>query len=168
MKVDMNLILKDVPGMLIRVLEPISKYGGNIISVIHSRGGKEFVGVRILLEVRDKLSLNRIKRALERERIRISDIFLEGKRYYSKRTISFILIGHVIDTDIQDTIDRINTVGMVSDIDVVMPSPEKKSSVIMNVDVDEKKSKKLVILLEEICKEKGFLLVRSLNENEKN
>lgn len=168
MKVDMNLSLKDVPGSLTRALGPISKHGGNIVSVIHSRGEKELVGVKIVLQVRDRSSLNRIKKALERENIRISDILLEGKKYYSKRTISFILIGHVIDTDIQDTIDRINTTGLVSDIDVVMPSPEKKSSVIINVDVDEKKGKKLIGLIEDICKEKDFLLIRSLNESEKN
>jgi len=29
--------LKDQPGQLLKVLEPISRYGGNIISILHQR-----------------------------------------------------------------------------------------------------------------------------------
>ncbi len=163
MKVDMLLELKDVPGSLIRALEPISGHGGNIISVLHSRGEKNRVSVQISFTVHDQASLDLIRKSLRAEKVRISDIKLEGKKYYSKKTISFILVGHVIDTDIRDTIDRINTVGLVSDIDVVMPSPEEKSSVIMNVDVDEKKIDELLGAIDGICDEKKFLLIRSLN-----
>lgn len=159
----MILELKDVPGSLIRALEPISSHGGNIISVLHSRDEKDRVSVQIAFRVHDQLSLDLIRKSLQAEKVRISDIELEGRKYYSKKTISFILVGHVIDTDIRDTIDRINTLALVSDIDVMMPSPEEKSSVIMNVDVDEKKTDKLLELINEICKEKKFLLIRSLN-----
>ncbi len=159
----MVLELKDVPGSLLRALEPISRHGGNIVSVLHSRGEKNLVSVQITFSVHDQFSLDLIRKSLQAEKVRISDIKLEGKKYYSKKTISFILVGHVIDTDIRDTIDRINTLALVSDIDVVMPSPEERSSVIMNVDVDEKNSNKLLELINEICDEKKFLLIRSLN-----
>lgn len=159
----MVLELKDVPGSLLRALEPISSHGGNIVSVLHSRGEKNLVSVQITFSVHDQFSLDLIRKSLQAEKVRISDIKLEGKKYYSKKTISFILVGHVIDTDIRDTIDRINTLALVSDIDVVMPSPEERSSVIMNVDVDEKNSNKLLELINEICDEKKFLLIRSLN-----
>jgi ACT domain-containing protein len=163
MKIDMTLKLKDIPGMLLRAMEPISSHGGNIISVSHCRGEKDFVSVHISFKVRDQSSLNLIKNALQRQKTHISELRIEGKKYHTKKSVSFILVGHVIDTDIQDTIDRINTLGMVSDIDVVMPSPEQKSSVMMNVDVDEKKGGELEELLWEICNEKKFLLIRSLN-----
>lgn len=162
MKVDMTLELKDVPGMLIRALEPISGHGGNIISVTHSRR-KKFVSVYITLHVRDKSSLDLIRKALQKQKIHISEINVEGRKYYTKKSLSFILVGHVIDTNIQDTIDQINTLGMVSGIDVVMPSPEQKSSVMVNVDVDEKRNGSLLKLVEEICAEKKFLLIRSLD-----
>lgn len=163
MKVDMLLELKDVPGSLIRALEPISNHGGNIISVLHSREEKNHVSVQIIFNVHDQSSLDLIKKSLQDEKIRILEIKVEGRKYYSKKTISFILVGHVIDTDIRDTIDRINTIGLVSDIDVVMPSPEERSSVIMNVDVDEKQSNELNKLINEICDEKKFLLIKSLD-----
>ncbi|HEX54646.1 MAG: hypothetical protein DRO90_03455 [Candidatus Altiarchaeales archaeon] len=162
MKVDIILELKDVPGSLIRALEPISKHGGNIISVLHSRNKKELVSVQISFNIMDKYSLDLIRNSLREQRIRVSEIRVDGKRYYTKKTLTFILVGHVIDKDIRDTIDRINEIGLVSDLDVIMPSPEQKSSVMMNVDVDSKNIDKLIFLVKRICDEKDFLLVRSL------
>ena len=162
MKVDTVLKLKDVPGMLIKALEPISSHGGNIISVTHSRGEKGLVSVHVSFKVRDQSSLNLIRKALEKQGIHISEIEIEGRTYYTKKSLSFILLGHVIDTDIRDTLDRINDVGMVSGIEVVMPAPNQKSSVLMDVEIDEKSNGELIRLVERICKEKDFLLVRSL------
>jgi len=162
LKVDMKLQLKDVPGSLLRALEPVSIHGGNIISVIHSRGERELVSVQMSFEIKDQAALDLIKGDLKKQNIRVSEILLEGKRYYSKKTLSFILIGHVIDKDIRDTVDRLNEIGLVSDMDVVMPSPEKKSSVMMNVDVDDKRTEELNRLINEICREKNFLLISSL------
>lgn len=162
MKVDTVLKLKDVPGMLIKALEPISSHGGNIISVTHSRGEKGLVSVHVSFKVQDQSSLNLIRKALEKQGIHISEIEIEGRTYYTKKSLSFILLGHVIDTDIRDTLDRINDVGMVSGIEVVMPAPNQKSSVLMDVEIDEKSNGELIRLVERICKEKDFLLVRSL------
>jgi ACT domain-containing protein len=162
MKVDTVLRLKDVPGMLIKALEPISSHGGNVISVTHSRGEKGLVSVHVSFKVQDQSSLNLIRRAIEKQRIMISEMVIEGRTYITKKSLSFILVGHVIDTDIRDTIDRINEVGMVSDIEVVMPAPNQKSSVLMDVEIDEKSNGELLKLIEKICREKEFLLVRSL------
>lgn len=163
MKVDMNLDLKDVPGSLLKALEPISSHGGNIISVLHSRGEKDLVDVKIKFSVRDLASLEIIKKALGEDKIHVNDILVEGREYYSKASLAFILVGHVIDSDVRDTIDRINHLGLVSDIDVIMPDPNKKSSVLMHVDVDEKKLPKLFETVDEICEEKDFLLIKSLD-----
>lgn len=162
MKVDMRLELKDVPGSLIRALEPISLHGGNIVSVTHSRGGKDLVSVQIGFSVSDQQSLDLIKKDVKKNSVHISEILLEGKKYYSKTTISAIMVGHVIDKDIRDTIDQINEVGIVSSIDVVMPAPEDCSSVIMNIDVDNGGLGKLNGILMGICEKKKFLLIRSL------
>jgi ACT domain-containing protein len=162
MKVDMRLELKDVPGSLIRALEPISLHGGNIVSVTHSRSGKDLVSVQIGFSVPDQQSLDRIKKDVKKNSVHISEILLEGKKYYSKTTVSAIMVGHVIDKDIRDTIDRINAVGIVSSIDVVMPAPEDASSVIMNIDVDNGGIEKLNDILTQICDKKSFLLIRSL------
>jgi len=162
MIVHMQLELKDVPGNLIRVLEPISSHGGNIISVTHSRGSKKTVMVQIIFSIGDLRMLELIKSSLSKHKIRPKRIDLEGRRYYSRNIIDYMLVGHVIDTDLRDTIDRINQIGLVSDIDVVMPSPEDKSSVLLRVETDAHKAGKLLECVKGICDEKRFLLVRSL------
>lgn len=162
MKIDMVLRVWDVPGMLVKALEPISGHGGNIISVTHSRAEKDLVSVQVSFKVNDESSLELIKKALEKQKIRVAQIQVEGRKYYLKKSLSFLLIGHVIDSDIQDTIDRINKVGLVSGLEVVMPSPDEKSSVLMEAEIDEKHYGKLIGVVSGICSEKGFLLVRSL------
>ena len=162
MKIDMKLELKDVPGTLIKAIEPISQHGGNIRSVLHLRTGMGLVPVEIIFEIPDESSLNLIKNSLEERKIRILEIKVEGKKYYEKETHSFMLIGHVIDTDIMDTIDKLNEVGMVSDLDVLMPSPDEKSSVMMNVDVDKEHSENLLKVVDEICGEKELMAIKSL------
>lgn len=67
--ITIDIELKDKPGELLRVLTPISKYGANVISIIHSReekrGGK--VPVRIVIDVDDKDKLKKILEDLEKE-----------------------------------------------------------------------------------------------------
>jgi ACT domain-containing protein len=162
MKVDMVLKMRDVPGMLVKALDPISRHGGNIISVTHSRGEKDIVSVNVSFKVKDQSSLDLIKKELARQRIHVFRITIEGRKYYMKKSLSYILIGHVIDTDIQDTIDRINTLGLVSGVEVLMTSPKQKSSVLMDVEIDEKSNGAVLEMVGKICKEKGFLLIRSL------
>jgi ACT domain-containing protein len=162
MKVDLRLGLKDVPGMLVKALSPVSDHGGNILSVLHSRGSGGRVEVNIVFKVRDESMLDEILKSLDREKIPVVSAEVEGKRYYSKKSLSFILIGHVIDKDIQDTIDRINELGRVSDVDVRMPDPDEKSSVLMSVDVDENCLPALLSRIEGICGKKDFILIREI------
>ncbi|RLI94157.1 MAG: hypothetical protein DRO92_03270 [Candidatus Altiarchaeales archaeon] len=162
MKVEMELELKDVPGSLLKALEPISMHGGNIKSVLHYRSERDLVKVKIVFEIKDRMSFDLIQKALKERRIHISRITIEGRKYYEKKTISFILIGHVIDTDIRDTIDNINEIGCVSDVDIIMPDPNERSSVLMKADIDNEKMDKTISIIESICKNKNLILIRSL------
>jgi len=154
--------MRDVPGMLVKALDPISRHGGNIISVTHSRDEVDAVSVNVSFKVKDQSSLDLIRKELAKQRVHVFRIEVEGRKYYTKKSLSYILIGHVIDTDIRDTIDRINTIGLVSGIEVVMTSPKQKSSVLMDVEIDEKSDGAVREMVEKICAEKSFLLLRSL------
>ena len=162
MKVDTVIRVKDVPGMLVRILEPIGHHGGNVISITHSRTEKDTVSVNVSFNVKDHSSLDSIKKHFEKDNIHIASISVEGRSYYVKKSFPFILVGHVIDKDMQDTIDRINGVGMVSTVEVMMTSPQQKSSVLMEVEVDDKKYDSVIDLIQKICKEKDFLFVGSI------
>jgi ACT domain-containing protein len=159
MRCEMFLGLKDVPGSLIRALEPISSCGGNIISVLHNRKKANMVGVEVIFDVRDNSTLSRMIAELEARQVRVMEVFVEGVRYYSKKTLTFLLIGHVVDSDLRDTIDRINSLGLVRDVEVRMINPKDESSVLMRVNVSQEKEKKLYDELARICKSKKFALL---------
>ncbi|MFH1403512.1 MAG: ACT domain-containing protein [Candidatus Altiarchaeota archaeon] len=162
MKIEVRLGLKDVPGMLVKALEPISDKGGNISSVVHSRGAKDVVDVIVVFKVKDESTLNRIISALKKEKVSIREVKVEGRKYYKKKSLSIILIGHVIDNDIQETIDRFNAVGRVSDVDVKMSDPDAESSVLMKIEYEDKKEKNLMDEVEKVCDDKKLLLIREL------
>ncbi len=161
MRVELLLELKDVPGMLVKVLEPISANGGNIINVVHSRQRGE-VRVTVAFYVRDQATLDHILAALKERRISCGDVTVEGRRYYSKRSLSFILVGHVIDRDVRDTIDRINRLGVVRDVDVKMENPRLESAALLRVNVDEDRVGRLVECVREIAGRKRFLLIEEV------
>lgn len=162
MKVGLDIVLKDIPGQLVTALEPISHFGGNIISIVHMRedikGGR--VPVHVVLEVENK-NLERILKELEKRDIWVSKVG-EVKR---KQMLTIVLIGHVVDTDLRDTIDRINEIkgALVLDLSLAMPHPEKESSARMDIEISEPKMvKKVLSKLEDIAKRKDLLVIKSL------
>lgn len=160
----MTLELKDVPGQLVYALEPISKHRGNIVSVVHLRDKKtrkEYVPVEVTFEVENRSQLNKIKKGLIDRKIRIAKIGEER----GEIKISVILIGHVVDTDIRDTIDRINEVEgvTVADLDLEMPDPLQESSAHMTIVGQSQDSLRNALkALEEVAEEKDLLIIKSL------
>ncbi|MBD3261410.1 MAG: hypothetical protein GF334_06950 [Candidatus Altiarchaeales archaeon] len=162
MDVKIKLGLSDVPGTLLKVLDPISRHGGNIQTVHHTRGDVEDVGVEIVFGVRDQRNLDFIVKSLEQEKIPIWNIQVEGIQYYNKKSVTFIFIGHVIDQDIQDTVDRLNRQGLVLDVDVRMSDPNSESAVLLRMHVDSGKYKSLQGEIKKIADEKDFLCVNQV------
>lgn len=164
MRISLDLQLKDVPGQLVKALIPISSLGGNIVSVVHMRekGPKgERVPVHVIFEMDNSGRLEKILKALEDMDIWVSKVG-EVKK---KEEITVILIGHIVDTDVRDTIDKINAISgaMVADLALAMPHPEKETSARMDIDVaDSEIGKKVLQRLDEIAKDKDLVVVKSL------
>ncbi len=77
MRVRLEMELEDVPGQLVKALDPISKFGANIQSVVHQRERKTLLGripVTVILEVGDRARLNQMLRALKRMGTRITAV----------------------------------------------------------------------------------------------
>ncbi|MFC2162895.1 ACT domain-containing protein [Candidatus Altiarchaeota archaeon] len=159
MNVELTLGLKDLPGMLVAALKPISDKGGNIKGIMHSRGARDTVQVVVTLSVKDQSTLANIIKALKASKTSVRKVRCEGRKYYTKKNMSLLLIGHVIDTDIQDTIDRLNSMGLVSDVDVRMADPDDRSSVLMKIEVDEKKESELKTIIGDICNKKNLIMI---------
>lgn len=129
---DLILELLDVPGQLLSVLEPISSLGANLVTIIHKRDDKNDKGripVQITLEG-EKENLSLIVNKLSQMDVNVRAI--DG--VLSKEITTFILIGHIIDTDIKDSMDQINS---LKGIEV--------SNLELNLKMDSKSTAKLII-----------------------
>ena len=156
--------LEDVPGQLVKVLEPISRFGGNIRNVLHERERKTPLGrvpVRVVFEVDEKVKLNRIVGALRSMGVRITRV---GEKEGAVRS-TVLLVGHIIHTDIRDTIDRLNELrGMrISDLSLAMGAIGQESAARVTITVDDEARARVALSrLEKIAEGKKLLLVTSL------
>lgn len=156
----LDLELKDSPGELLRALQPISSAGANIFSVIHMRENKTDDGrvpVNVVVEKVSDDILNSIILELEKLDVVIAKINEKVK----KINLDVVVIGHIVDTDVLDTIDRINEIGVVVDLNLTMPTPEAESSAKMRVIIDSEKLNQLYEEFEKISKQKGLLFIKS-------
>jgi ACT domain-containing protein len=156
--------LEDVPGQLLKALEPISRFGGNIQSIMHRRERKTPIGrlpVMLVFEVSDRVRLNRILEALRARGVRVTQL---GEREGAVRATA-LLIGHIIHTDIRDTIDRLNALKgvMVSDLSLAMGDLGKESTARMTIAADDEKRANVAISnLQRIAGRKKLLMITSL------
>ncbi len=154
--------LEDVPGQLLKALEPISRFGGNIQSIMHQRERKTPLGripVMLIFEVGDRARLNRILAALRARGVRVTQL---GEREGAVRTTALLIGPH---TDIRDTIDRLGAlrgVG-VSDLSLAMGGLGQESAARMTITTDNEKRASLAISnLQRIADRKKLLLIASL------
>ena len=158
--------LEDKPGQLLRVIEPISKLGGNIISVVHDRNRStplKRVPVEFTLDI-DPLKLERLIETLRKSGIYVRS-YNEIKLSVST---SLLLIGHIIRTDLGDTVNRIDSTGFaeVVDIHISMPHLNRPSTAILTISAkSEEHLKKAVEILKGVCKDKGILVIEPLNDD---
>lgn len=163
MRVDLSIELEDVPGELLRALEPLSDIGANIVSVVHHREKRTARGtlpVELEVEVeRDKL--DGLLDALRKRGIQIINV---GHRRLREK-IDVVLIGHVLHTGIQDTIDRIDSTGYSEVVDMAMDMPgiQERSSARLGIrTASGEKTERVLDLLSEIAEEKNLTLVKDV------
>lgn len=168
MRVRMVMELEDVPGQLMNALEPIARLGGNIQSIMHQRERKTPLGkipVMLVFEIKDKARLNKLLSTLRARDISVIQL---GKGARTLKS-SALLIGHIIHTDIRDTIDKLNKLRgvRVSDLSLAMSELGKESSARLTLTVnDEKSANKALKKLRLISKRKNLLLISSLGVRE--
>ncbi|MFX0073813.1 MAG: hypothetical protein ACFE96_00110 [Candidatus Hermodarchaeota archaeon] len=156
--------LPDIPGSLIELIKPISKNGGNIHGVLHHHDKKlnNMIPVDIWFELSEKStekSLENIKQDLIEQNIQLINISVGSRN----KSLTFILTGHVFDTDITDTIHKLDLKSIkVLDLHAKFTEIDEISSVIMKVEYPETMSEfELINEMKKICKEKKLFLIRS-------
>ena len=168
LQVSMKLEMKDSPGQLVAALTPISEYGGNIIAVIHQRepdASSDTLGVQIVLEI-EQDRLDALVAAIKRQGVSILRLGEERLLYRQ----SVIMIGHLIHTDIGDTIDRIDSTGFaeVAELNVQMPAIAEPSTALITIKATTRSEMERALdLLRGVAAEKGLLIVEPLAEGER-
>lgn len=103
MKLDILVELRDSPGQLSQTLATLSRFGGNVQSVLHEHGKKkgDWVPVRIVLEV-PKENADSLVRGLKEECRVISVGGAVASLPYA-----FLLLGHVFESQVQEVTDAV-------------------------------------------------------------
>ncbi len=165
MRISMDLELKDTPGQLIHVLAPVSELGGNIMSVVHHHDKKTFrntVPVYVIFDI-DELKLEELKGKLEERGITIVRI---GKMRLRART-HVLLIGHIIHTDLRETVDHIDGTGFaeVQDLSLSMPAIDGPSSAVVTImATGTEELRKAISMLREVAEKKDLLMIDPIEE----
>jgi ACT domain-containing protein len=147
MIVSMDLELKDRPGQLIQALKPLSTFGANIMSVLHhhdQRTPRGAVPVQVIFQLTNG-KLNDIITDLEKGGVRI--VRVGKKLMYEEVTV--ILIGHIVHSDMGDTIDQIE--------------PSSASLVINAVDMAQ--LAKALDILRRVASEKDLLVIEPIEKD---
>ena len=164
MLIRLEMELEDVPGQLVRVLEPISRFGGNIQNVVHQRERKTPLGmvpVTVVFDVGDRTRLNRIIAALRGMGTRITHV---GERLGAIKS-TVLLIGHVLRADMRGTVDELNSLKgvTVSDLSLAMGAAGEESAARLTLVGDDERSLNAALSrLERIAVRKKLLLVKSV------
>lgn len=162
MLVKIVMELEDVPGQLLKALEPISRFGGNIQSIMHQRERKTPLGripVMLIFEIGDRSRLNKILAALRARGVRVIQV---GEREGAVRTTA-MLVGH--QRDIREAIDRLGALEgvRVSDLSLAMGGLGQESAARMTITTEDEESANLAISnLRRMTERKKLLLITSL------
>ncbi|MBQ9160626.1 MAG: amino acid-binding protein [Methanobrevibacter sp.] len=161
MRIDLVLELLDVPGQLVKVLEPISGVGVNLVTVIHKRDYKNENG-----NVPVQLTLEGEQEDLQRLIQRFEDLgftIIEMDGVVKKEKISTIFFGHIVDQDLRDTMDRINELdGVVIVAFDIKLNGEEKSTALINIEADVGRKQAVFDRIAEIAEEKDLLVINEV------
>jgi ACT domain-containing protein len=156
----MDLELQDIRGQLLLALQPLGDNRANIISVVHHRDNmtpRGLIPVRLMVEI-DRSRIESVQTKLKESGISVvrvgEDRFIEY--------VSVVLIGHVLDSGLGDTVNRIDSTGYAEVMDLVMSMPgvDKPSSAYLKIRATGKTEiLKALTILRDVCKEKKLLVI---------
>ncbi len=160
MRLSMDLELQDIPGQLLLAMQPLKDNKANIISVVHHRERKTprgMIPVRFVVEM-DRSKIETVKNQLKESGISVvragEDRLIES--------VSVVLVGHVLDSDLGDTVNRIDSTGFaeVMDLSLTMTGVNEPSSAYMKIRATGKAEiQKALAILREVGTEKKLLII---------
>lgn len=165
MRVHADLRLKDVPGQLVRALEPISANDGNIVSVVHHHeviiGGR--ITVNVTFEVKTQKALESIL-AIWKERdmdvARLSSMFETFE-------FEYLLVGDIPPNELREITDGIESMAELDSVDIrysVSPATGEKAAMIFGKVKDRSAINRVEDFIRHRSMQAGFLLISGLGD----
>jgi ACT domain-containing protein len=158
-----RLELVDEPGQLLAALHPIADNGGNLLSIYHERGNKTPRG-RIPVEVDFEATPGHFEDIVEALRNEGVNVMQAGTERYAEE-VTLLLFGHLIDTDLSDTLSRIEACASASVADVSLAAPqgtEEVSSARLRLEARAGETEAALAAVRELANEKELRLVEPL------
>ena len=163
----LRLELVDEPGELLRALQPISEKGGNLLSIFHERGNITPRG-QIPVEVDIEATPAQFTAIVDSLRSAGVNVIEAGSDRY-KGEMSIVLVGHLVDTDLSDTLQQIQESGGASITDVALSTPleqEDISSARLRLSTREGDSDQVIETIQSVADQKDLKLIEpSMEEN---
>lgn len=160
-----RLELVDEPGELSRALRPIGENGGNLLSVFHERGNitpRGHIPVELDVEATPD-SYEDIVAGLRDEGI---NVIQAGTERYSD-SITILLVGDVIETDLSDTYMSIqsSTHSTITDLELSAPQgPNRDSSARLRLAIEEGGVEHTLSEIRSVIADKKLRLIEPLTE----
>ncbi|HVM45244.1 MAG TPA: hypothetical protein VM582_04860 [Candidatus Thermoplasmatota archaeon] len=130
MKLDVSLELRDSPGQLSAALATISRFGGNVQSVLHEHGKKrgDWVPVRVVLDA-PKENVDALLAGLKEEHRVIT---VSGAM--ATLPFAFLLLGHVFESHVHEVTDAVFAAGAeVRAFKAEIESRERPSAALLEI-----------------------------------
>ncbi|WP_338727145.1 amino acid-binding protein [Haladaptatus sp. DJG-WS-42] len=160
-----RLELTDEPGELLAALEPIANNGGNLLSIFHERGSITPRG-RIPVEVDFEATPERFETIVGALRENGVNVTKAGPERYGEE-MNIVLIGHLVETDLSDTLTRLEECTSASVADVSLTAPngtDEVSCARMRLATQRGQAERVLEAVRAIAAEKGLEVVEPLLE----
>ncbi|WP_435127323.1 amino acid-binding protein [Halobaculum sp. D14] len=160
-----RLELVDEPGELLAALQPIAENGGNLLSVFHERGNLTPRG-HIPVEVDLKCPPEQFESILAGLRDRGVNVTRAGAEEYGAE-VTVVLVGHLIDTDLSDTLQRLTdcTDATVADLELSAPAganSEEPSSALIRLRARENRTAEVLESVRSVADDKALNVIEPM------
>jgi ACT domain-containing protein len=160
-----RLELIDEPGQLLAALRPIAENGGNLLSIFHERGNLTPRG-RIPVEVDIECPPARFEAIVDALREEGVNVVQADADRYSEEVV-LLLVGDLVETDLSDTVRRVEetTAASIADLSLSAPAErESASSARIRLAMREGRAEEVVALVRDVATDKGLDVVEPLME----
>jgi len=160
-----RLELVDEPGELLAALKPIAENGGNLLSIFHERGNLTPRG-RIPVAVDLECPPDRFDVIVDALREEGINVIQAGAERFGEE-VSILLVGHLVDTDLSDTLRQIEECANASLTDISLSAPEGRdqpSSARLRLAARKGEVASAVESVRAVASEKGLDVIEPLTE----